>query len=143
MSPSPGSGANEIETQLKPAVAPVVVPDLVDQTRLFGLSGEMAASYPSLDLSIRDFIFLLPAPVAPRKKPRIRPGRHQAAARNGAQSAPAHHRGGRFMAKTVSLQVSQRAGIGRTALKAVRKAGRVPGMLYGKAKDKGRPLAPD
>jgi large subunit ribosomal protein L25 len=40
------------------------------------------------------------------------------------------------MAKTVSLQVSQRAGIGRTALKAVRKAGRVPGVLYGKAKDK-------
>ena len=40
------------------------------------------------------------------------------------------------MAKTVSLQVSQRAGIGRTALKAVRHAGRVPGVLYGKAKDK-------
>jgi large subunit ribosomal protein L25 len=40
------------------------------------------------------------------------------------------------MSKTVSLQVSQRAGIGRTALKAVRKAGRVPGVLYGKAKDK-------
>jgi len=40
------------------------------------------------------------------------------------------------MAKTVSLQVSQRAGIGRSALKAVRKAGRVPGVLYGKAKDK-------
>jgi large subunit ribosomal protein L25 len=40
------------------------------------------------------------------------------------------------MAKTVSLQVSQRAGIGRTALKAVRKAGRIPGVLYGKAKDK-------
>ena len=40
------------------------------------------------------------------------------------------------MSKTVSLQVSQRAGIGRTALKAVRKAGRVPGVMYGKAKDK-------
>jgi large subunit ribosomal protein L25 len=40
------------------------------------------------------------------------------------------------MSKTVSLQVSQRAGIGRTALKAVRKAGRIPGVLYGKAKDK-------
>jgi large subunit ribosomal protein L25 len=40
------------------------------------------------------------------------------------------------MAKTVSLQVSQRAGIGRTALKAVRKSGRVPGVLYGKTKDK-------
>ena len=40
------------------------------------------------------------------------------------------------MSKTVSLQVSQRAGVGRTALKAVRKSGRVPGVLYGKAKDK-------
>jgi large subunit ribosomal protein L25 len=40
------------------------------------------------------------------------------------------------MAKTVSLQVSQRSGIGRTALKAVRKTGRVPGVLYGNAKDK-------
>src|SRR5271156_1212856 len=40
------------------------------------------------------------------------------------------------MAKTVSLQVSQRSGIGRAAVKAVRKAGRVPGVLYGKSKDK-------
>lgn len=40
------------------------------------------------------------------------------------------------MSKTVSLQVSQRAGIGRTALKAVRNAGRVPGVLYGKDKNK-------
>jgi large subunit ribosomal protein L25 len=50
------------------------------------------------------------------------------------------------MAKTVSLQVSQRAGIGRTALKAVRKAGRVPGVLYGKAKDssvRSRPIEID
>jgi large subunit ribosomal protein L25 len=50
------------------------------------------------------------------------------------------------MAKTVSLQVSQRAGIGRTALKAVRKAGRVPGILYGKAKDsavRSRPIEID
>lgn len=40
------------------------------------------------------------------------------------------------MAKTVSLKVAQRARIGRTALKAVRKAGRVPGILYGKTKEK-------
>ncbi|MEJ0001136.1 MAG: 50S ribosomal protein L25 [Verrucomicrobiota bacterium] len=40
------------------------------------------------------------------------------------------------MSKTVSLQVLQRAGIGRAAVKAVRKAGRVPGVLYGKTKDK-------
>jgi len=49
------------------------------------------------------------------------------------------------MAKTVSLQVSQRAGVGRTALKAVRKAGRVPGVLYGKTKDsvRSRPIEID
>jgi large subunit ribosomal protein L25 len=40
------------------------------------------------------------------------------------------------MAKTVSLQVSSRAGIGRAAVKAVRRSGRVPGVLYGKASDK-------
>jgi large subunit ribosomal protein L25 len=39
------------------------------------------------------------------------------------------------MSKTVSLQVSPRSGIGRKAVKAVRKAGRVPGVLYGKTKD--------
>jgi large subunit ribosomal protein L25 len=38
------------------------------------------------------------------------------------------------MSKALSLQVSQRAGIGRKAVKAVRKAGRIPGVLYGKAK---------
>jgi large subunit ribosomal protein L25 len=38
------------------------------------------------------------------------------------------------MSKALSLQVSQRAGIGRAAVKAVRKAGRVPGVLYGKSK---------
>jgi large subunit ribosomal protein L25 len=49
------------------------------------------------------------------------------------------------MAKTVSLQVSQRSGVGRTALKAVRKAGRVPGVLYGKTKDtvRSRPIEID
>jgi large subunit ribosomal protein L25 len=50
------------------------------------------------------------------------------------------------MAKTVSLQVSQRAGIGRRAVKAVRKSGRVPGVLYGKTKDssvRSRPIEID
>ena len=50
------------------------------------------------------------------------------------------------MAKTVSLQVSQRASIGRTAVKGVRKAGRVPGVLYGKSKDhavRSRPIEID
>ena len=40
------------------------------------------------------------------------------------------------MAKTIPLQVSTRAGTGRAAVKAVRRTGRVPGVLYGKAKDK-------
>jgi large subunit ribosomal protein L25 len=40
------------------------------------------------------------------------------------------------MAKPLSLQVSQRAGIGRAAVKAVRRSGNVPGVLYGKTKDK-------
>jgi large subunit ribosomal protein L25 len=50
------------------------------------------------------------------------------------------------MAKTVSLPVSQRAGIGRRAVKAVRKSGRVPGVLYGKTKDssvRSRPIEID
>jgi len=40
------------------------------------------------------------------------------------------------MAKTVPLQVSTRAGTGRAAVKALRRAGNVPGVLYGKSKDK-------
>src|SRR5277367_67401 len=50
------------------------------------------------------------------------------------------------MAKTVSLQVVQRAGIGRAAVKAVRRSGCVPGVLYGKAKDqavRSRPIEID
>jgi len=50
------------------------------------------------------------------------------------------------MAKTIPLQVSSRAGTGRAAVKAVRRLGRVPGVLYGKTKDKGvrsRPIEID
>jgi large subunit ribosomal protein L25 len=39
------------------------------------------------------------------------------------------------MAKTIPLQVSQRAGTGRAAVKALRRSGQVPGVLYGKTKD--------
>lgn len=39
------------------------------------------------------------------------------------------------MAKTIPLQVSQRSGIGRTALKSLRRSGQVPGVLYGKTKE--------
>jgi glycosyltransferase involved in cell wall biosynthesis len=59
--------AEEIKAQLKPAVIPLVVPDMIDRARLFGLSAEMRASCPSLDLAARDFVFLLPAPLVPRK----------------------------------------------------------------------------
>jgi large subunit ribosomal protein L25 len=40
------------------------------------------------------------------------------------------------MAKTVPLQVSTRAETGRAAVKALRRAGNVPGVLYGKSKGK-------
>jgi glycosyltransferase involved in cell wall biosynthesis len=59
--------AAEIEDQLKPPVSAVVVPDPLDHARLFGLSAEVVALLPSLGLAERDFIFLLPAPIAPRK----------------------------------------------------------------------------
>jgi large subunit ribosomal protein L25 len=39
------------------------------------------------------------------------------------------------MAKTIPLQVSQRAGTGRAAVKALRRNGQVPGVLYGKTKE--------
>jgi glycosyltransferase involved in cell wall biosynthesis len=59
--------AKEVEAQLKPSVAPQVIPNPVDPIRLFGLSPEMAVSYASLMLPERDFVFLLPAQVMPRK----------------------------------------------------------------------------
>lgn len=40
------------------------------------------------------------------------------------------------MAKTLSLQVSSRAGTGRAAVRAVRQLGRVPAVIYGKNKGK-------
>src|ERR1700744_4062720 len=39
------------------------------------------------------------------------------------------------MAKTIPLQVSQRSGTGRAAIKALRREGKVPGVLYGKTKE--------
>jgi large subunit ribosomal protein L25 len=39
------------------------------------------------------------------------------------------------MAKTIPLQVFQRSGTGRAAIKALRRNGQVPGVLYGKTKD--------
>ncbi len=59
--------AAELRAQLRPAPAPVIVPNPVDPVRLFGLTSELTDSYASLDLPARDFVFLAPVPVAPRK----------------------------------------------------------------------------
>lgn len=60
-------GQGEMQAQLKLAVVPQVIPNLVDPCRLFGLTPEMRESYPELRLAERDFVFLLPAPLAPRE----------------------------------------------------------------------------
>jgi glycosyltransferase involved in cell wall biosynthesis len=59
--------AAELHTQLRPGPDPVVVPNLVDPVRLFGLSPQMSDSYASLDLPSRDFVFLAPVAATPRK----------------------------------------------------------------------------
>jgi mannosylglucosylglycerate synthase len=59
--------AEEVQAQLKLAVAPQVIPNMVDSCRLFGLTPEMRESYPELKLAERDFVFLLPAELAPRE----------------------------------------------------------------------------
>jgi len=59
--------ATEIKTQLKPLVSPVVIPNLVDPARLFGLTPELRESLVSLAIPWRDFVFLLPAQVMLRK----------------------------------------------------------------------------
>jgi glycosyltransferase involved in cell wall biosynthesis len=59
--------AMDIAAQLKPEVVPQIIPDPVDPIRLFGLTTEMRALFPSLNLHERDFVFLLPAQTLPRK----------------------------------------------------------------------------
>jgi glycosyltransferase involved in cell wall biosynthesis len=59
--------AAEIKANLKPAVTPEVIPNMVDPMRLFGLSPEMRASLLALEIPWRDFVFLLPAKVMVRK----------------------------------------------------------------------------
>jgi glycosyltransferase involved in cell wall biosynthesis len=59
--------AAEIKAQLKPLVAPEVIPNVVDPMRLFGLSPEMRASLLALEIPWRDFVFLLPAKIMVRK----------------------------------------------------------------------------
>jgi glycosyltransferase involved in cell wall biosynthesis len=59
--------AAELKAQLKPAVTPRVIPNMVDPRRLFGLSPEMRVALLSLEIPWRDFVFLLPAPSMVRK----------------------------------------------------------------------------
>jgi len=59
--------AAEIKAQLKPAVEPRVIPNMVDPLRLFGLSPEMRKALLALEIPWRDFVFLLPARVMVRK----------------------------------------------------------------------------
>jgi glycosyltransferase involved in cell wall biosynthesis len=58
---------DEIKAHLKPAVEAQFVPNLVDPVRLFGLTPELRESLPSLKISERDYVFLLPAKLTPRK----------------------------------------------------------------------------
>jgi glycosyltransferase involved in cell wall biosynthesis len=59
--------AAEIKAQLKPPVAPQVIPNPVDPMRLFGLTPEMRTALSALEIPWRDFVFLLPARVLVRK----------------------------------------------------------------------------
>ena len=59
--------AAEMQKHLKPPVKPIVVPNMVDPARLFGLTPEMRESLLSLEIPWRDFVFLLPARVMIRK----------------------------------------------------------------------------
>ncbi len=59
--------AAEMRAHLRPGADPAVIPNPVDPVRLFGLSPEMRESYASLDLPARDYIFIAPVAVTPRK----------------------------------------------------------------------------
>jgi glycosyltransferase involved in cell wall biosynthesis len=59
---------NEIESHLKPKQAVTVIPNAIDMGRLFNFTLEMRASLDALNISEREFIFLLPAAhILPRK----------------------------------------------------------------------------
>ena len=59
--------ADALKAQLKPLVAPQVIPNPVDPARLFGFTPEMRSSLLALEVPWRDFVFLLPARVMVRK----------------------------------------------------------------------------
>jgi glycosyltransferase involved in cell wall biosynthesis len=59
--------ATELKKHLKPPVSPKVIPNVVDPARLFGLTDEMRESLVSLAIPWRDYVFLLPAKIMPRK----------------------------------------------------------------------------
>jgi glycosyltransferase involved in cell wall biosynthesis len=60
--------AADLMAQLKPEIAPQIIPNPIDPVRLFGLTPEMRGLLPMLKLHERDFVFLLPAQAQPRKK---------------------------------------------------------------------------
>lgn len=59
--------AAEIRSHLQPPVAPLLIPNMADPVRLFGLTPEMRPTLPALEIPWRDFVFLLPARVMVRK----------------------------------------------------------------------------
>ena len=59
--------AKEMQTHLKLATPPLVIPNMVDPSRIFNLSPEMRESLESLSIPWRDFVFLLPAKLMVRK----------------------------------------------------------------------------
>jgi glycosyltransferase involved in cell wall biosynthesis len=59
--------ADELEAHLRPKIEAVIIPNVVDVVRLFGLTPEIRASMASLDLPARDIILLLPARIMVRK----------------------------------------------------------------------------
>jgi glycosyltransferase involved in cell wall biosynthesis len=59
--------ADELYETLSPPVEAMVIPNVVDVVRLFGLTPEIRASLASLELPERDLILLMPARIMVRK----------------------------------------------------------------------------
>lgn len=58
---------DEMEKHLKPTPSVTVIPDVIDQGRLFNLTPEMRESLEALALEERDYVFLTPARIMLRK----------------------------------------------------------------------------
>jgi glycosyltransferase involved in cell wall biosynthesis len=59
--------AKELKAHLKPPVEPIVIPNMADPVRVYGLSTEIRRALLSLEIPWRDFVFLLPAKILVRK----------------------------------------------------------------------------